>query len=75
MEKVAAQSSRGDGLAYDRLRHSQKEPQNWLTYWGDYQGRHYSALKQIHTANVKGLQARWAWQFSWRRCAADDAAR
>jgi PQQ-dependent dehydrogenase (methanol/ethanol family) len=64
MDKVAAQSSRGEGLAFSRLRHSQKEPQNWLTYWGDYQGRHYSALKQIHTGNVKGLQARWAWQFS-----------
>ena len=46
MGKVAAQSSRGDGLSYDRLRDSRKEPQNWLTYWGDYQGRHYSALKQ-----------------------------
>ena len=43
LEKVAAQSSRGEGLAYNRLHHSQKEPQNWLTYWGEYQGRHYSA--------------------------------
>jgi len=63
LDKVAAQSSVGEGLAFSRLKHSQKEPQNWLTYWGDYQGRHYSALKQIHTGNVKGLQARWAWQF------------
>jgi len=63
LAQVAAQSSRGEGLAYSRLRDSRKEPQNWLTYWGDYQGRHYSALKQIHTGNVKGLQARWAWQF------------
>src|SRR6185503_12495428 len=64
LEKVAAQSSKGEGLAYNRLRHSQKEPHNWLTYWGEYQGRHYSPLKQIHASNVKSLQAQWAWQFS-----------
>ena len=50
------------GLTYDRLQHSGAEPQNWLTYWGDYQGRHYSALKQINTSNVRQLQARWSAQ-------------
>jgi len=50
------------GLTFDRLRHSSAEPQNWLTYWGDYQGRHYSALKQINTSNVRQLQARWSAQ-------------
>ena len=50
------------GLSYDRLRNPQAEPQNWLTYWGDYQGRHFSALKEISTANVRNLQARWAVQ-------------
>ncbi|MCI0625653.1 MAG: PQQ-dependent dehydrogenase, methanol/ethanol family [Acidobacteria bacterium] len=64
LAKVAAAPSSGEGLLYNRIRNSQKEPQNWLTYWGDYQGRHFSSLKHIHTANVKGLQSRWAWQFS-----------
>lgn len=50
------------GLSFDRLRRSSAEPQNWLTYWGDYQGRHYSALKQINTSNVRQLQARWSAQ-------------
>jgi PQQ-dependent dehydrogenase (methanol/ethanol family) len=50
------------GLTFDRLRHSGAEPQNWLTYWGDYQGQHYSALKQINTTNVRQLQARWSAQ-------------
>jgi PQQ-dependent dehydrogenase (methanol/ethanol family) len=50
------------GLTFDRLQHSSAEPQNWLTYWGDYQGRHYSALKQINTSNVRQLQARWSAQ-------------
>ncbi len=50
------------GLSEERIRNTQSEPHNWLTYWGDYQGRHYSALKQINTANVGQLQARWAVQ-------------
>lgn len=50
------------GLSYERIAKSQAEPHNWLTYWGDYQGRHYSALNQINTANVARLQARWAVQ-------------
>ncbi|MFN0120295.1 MAG: pyrroloquinoline quinone-dependent dehydrogenase, partial [Blastocatellia bacterium] len=48
------------GLAYERIRHAAAEPHNWLTYWGDFRGQHYSALKQINAANVKSLQARWA---------------
>ncbi|MBI1762043.1 MAG: PQQ-dependent dehydrogenase, methanol/ethanol family [Acidobacteria bacterium] len=50
------------GLSYERIRNAPAEPHNWLSYWGDYQGRHYSALKQINTANVAQLQARWAVQ-------------
>jgi PQQ-dependent dehydrogenase (methanol/ethanol family) len=56
------QSDIPGGLTFDRLRHSGAEPQNWLTYWGDYQGQHYSALKQINTTNVRQLQARWSAQ-------------
>ena len=52
----------GGGLPYERIRNSGAEPQNWLTYWGDYQGRHYSSLKQINTSNVGQLQAKWAAQ-------------
>ena len=36
------------------------EPQNWLMYWGNYQGTHYSPLEQITPANVEQLQAAWA---------------
>ena len=48
------------GLTFERLRNAAGEPQNWLTYWGDYQGRHFSGLKEIDAANVRQLQARWA---------------
>ena len=50
------------GLGSERIRNAAAEPQNWLTYWGDYAGRHFSALKQITAANVSQLQARWAAQ-------------
>lgn len=46
------------GLSYARLRHADAEPQNWLTYWGDYQGHHYSSLSQITPRNVQQLSAR-----------------
>jgi alcohol dehydrogenase (cytochrome c) len=52
----------GPGLTWDRIRNAEKEPQNYLTYWGDLGGKHFSTLKQIDTANVKSLQAKWAVQ-------------
>jgi len=50
------------GLSYERIRNSDGEPQNWFNYWGDYQGTHYSALRQIDASNVSRLQSRWAMQ-------------
>ncbi|MGH9799980.1 MAG: c-type cytochrome, partial [Blastocatellia bacterium] len=50
------------GLSYERIRNAKTEPHNWLTYWGDYSGKHFSALKQINTTNVAQLQSRWAVQ-------------
>ncbi len=61
LAKVAAQPITG-GLDYERIRNSQREPHNWLTYWGDYRGRNYSNLKQISVQNVNRLQTRWAFQ-------------
>lgn len=48
------------GLSFARLRGAASEPQNWLTYWGDYSGRHFSAQKQIGTSNVARLEMSWA---------------
>ena len=61
LEKTALADIPG-GLIFERIRNSAAEPQNWLTYWGDYEGRHYSTHKQINLANAHGLQARWAVQ-------------
>ena len=43
-----------------RLVAAKAEPQNWPTYWGDYNGAHFSELTQITAANVGRLQAQWA---------------
>src|ERR1019366_4206399 len=48
------------GLTSERIVNARAEPQNWLSYWGDPQGWHYSTLGQIDTSNVRQLQARWA---------------
>jgi alcohol dehydrogenase (cytochrome c) len=50
-----------DGPSYSRLV-SATEPQNWLTYWGRYDGHHFSELKQITPQNVGTLQAKWSAQ-------------
>ena len=48
------------GVTYDRLRNAKAEPHNWLMYWGDYQGTHYSALDRIDTTNVARLRSEWS---------------
>jgi alcohol dehydrogenase (cytochrome c) len=49
-------------VTFDRLLHTDKEPQNWLTYSGNVQGQRYSLLNQINTGNVKNLELQWIWQ-------------
>jgi alcohol dehydrogenase (cytochrome c) len=48
------------GVTYERLLKSKAEPHNWLMYWGDYQGTHYSSLSTITPANVAQLGAAWS---------------
>jgi PQQ-dependent dehydrogenase (methanol/ethanol family) len=57
--KTAAAQIPG-GIGYERLLAAASEPQNWPMFWGNYQGTHYSALKQIDTTNVHNLRAIWA---------------
>src|SRR6266487_4299132 len=51
-----------DIVTYERLRNSDREPQNWMHYWGNYHGTHYSALKEITKSNVANLQLQWSIQ-------------
>lgn len=45
-----------------RLERARAEPQNWMTYYGAYDGERYSALDQITTGNVKTLRPAWVFQ-------------
>jgi alcohol dehydrogenase (cytochrome c) len=49
-------------LDHARIVNAKAEPQNYLTYWGDYHGHHFSELNQINRSNVAQLQAKWAAQ-------------
>ena len=53
---------RAGTVTYERLRNAAKEPQNWLTYGGDYFSQRYSPLTQITPANVKNLELQWMYQ-------------
>jgi alcohol dehydrogenase (cytochrome c) len=48
------------GVTFNRLVNAAAEPHNWLMYWGNLQGTHYSPLEEIDTANVRQLQMAWA---------------
>src|SRR5216110_2791558 len=58
---IAAPGSYGQ-VTFERLVNAAKEPQNWLTYSGDYAGRRFSPLDQINTANARSLVAKWVYQ-------------
>src|SRR5438270_565257 len=58
---IAAAGSYGQ-VAFERIANAAKEPQNWLTYSGDYAGRHFSPLDQINTTNARSLVAKWVYQ-------------
>src|SRR5208283_4784909 len=48
-------------VTYDRILHADREPQNWLTYSGNYAGTRFSPLTQINRDNVKNLQMKWVY--------------
>ncbi|MFN7927997.1 MAG: hypothetical protein U0Y68_08620 [Blastocatellia bacterium] len=46
----------------ERLAAAAKEPQNWMSYFGSYDGQRYSTLEQINRTNVKQIAPVWAFQ-------------
>ena len=48
------------GTMATRIEHADKEPQNWLTYYGNYGAWSYSPLNQIARENVKQIVPAWA---------------
>src|SRR4029079_12656634 len=52
----------GAGVNYERILNARDEPQNWLTYYGAYNGQRYSPLDQINKSNVGKLVPQWVFQ-------------
>jgi alcohol dehydrogenase (cytochrome c) len=52
-----------DTVTFERILRARSEPQNWLTYYGAYDGWRYSALNEITRDNVKNLRPAWVFQF------------
>src|ERR1044072_6347624 len=50
------------GVTSDRILNARNEPQNWLTYYGAYDGQRYSTLDQINKENVGKLVPQWVFQ-------------
>jgi alcohol dehydrogenase (cytochrome c) len=48
----------------ERIRNSERELGNWLTYSGNYRGYRYSPLDQINTQNVARLKPVWMYQIN-----------
>ena len=49
-------------VTFERLMNSGKEPQNWMTYSGDYTGKRFSGLDQINLTNARTMVAKWVYQ-------------
>jgi alcohol dehydrogenase (cytochrome c) len=53
---AVATPSRADDVSFDKILHAEKNPGDWLTYHGSFNGWHHSQLDQINTKNVGGLK-------------------
>lgn len=56
---IACCGLEAQSVPFQRLVNAHKEPQNWLTYSGNYNGQRHSGLTQIHSGNVKRLKVAW----------------
>jgi glucose dehydrogenase len=45
--------------SWPRLINSDREPQNWMSYGGNYSAHRFSALDQVNRENVKQLVPVW----------------
>jgi PQQ-dependent dehydrogenase (methanol/ethanol family) len=63
VEPVAWKPAADFNVTWERLKNARREPQNWLTYWGDLAGQHYTELAQVTPANVGSLRNAWTYQF------------
>src|SRR5262245_10617508 len=49
-------------VSSERIVRAGQEPQNWLTYSGNYNGQRHSPLAQVTPENAKNLEVQWIYQ-------------
>ncbi len=49
-------------VSFERLRQSNNEPHNWLTYSGSLASQRHSLLTQIQPRNARDLELKWVFQ-------------
>jgi alcohol dehydrogenase (cytochrome c) len=49
-------------VPFERIVDADREPQNWLTYHGSYNGQRHSLLNQITPENARDLTLKWVYQ-------------
>ena len=59
---LAGSSLVAQQVTSDRLAGASREPQQWLTYSGTYDGHRFSPLDQITRTNVGRLALQWVFQ-------------
>src|SRR3984957_18987198 len=64
---TAAAPVRVADIIDERLRHADQDPDNWLTYGGNWQELRYSRLSGIDANNVATLKPAWSVEFDTGR--------
>ncbi|MDL5156631.1 PQQ-dependent dehydrogenase, methanol/ethanol family [Actinomycetospora termitidis] len=62
LSNVKGEAPATRNVDYDRIKGAKSEPENWLTYYGSYDGQRYSPLDQINKSNVRKLSPAWVFQ-------------
>jgi alcohol dehydrogenase (cytochrome c) len=58
----APATSPAKSTTHERIVNAEREPQNWLTYGGNYSSHRFSTLDQITRDNVGRLALKWTWR-------------
>ncbi|GAA4829049.1 PQQ-dependent methanol/ethanol family dehydrogenase [Actinomycetospora corticicola] len=62
LSNVKGEAPATRNVDYERIQGARSEPENWLTYYGTYDGQRYSTLNQITKDNVRRLTPAWVFQ-------------
>ena len=62
LSAVKGEAPATSDVNFERIKNARSEPENWLTYYGTYDGQRFSSLDQINKETVKKLVPAWVFQ-------------